>query len=44
MKRSFDSRSSQAGVDDDRLLGDHAAVVGGEKQHHARDLLAEQNA
>ena len=36
------SHSSKPRVDNDRLLGDHAAVVGGEKQRHPRDVLAEQ--
>ena len=40
--KRFTSRSSKPRIDGDRLLGDHAAVVGGEEQRRPRDLVAEQ--
>ncbi len=43
LKRLHDFRSSKPRVDDYRLLGDHAAVVGGKEQRHPRDVLAEQH-
>ena len=35
--------STEARVDDEALFRDHPAVVGGQKQRHARDLLREQD-
>lgn len=35
--------SPQAGIDDQRLFCDHAAVVDGEEQRGTRNLLAEQD-